>query len=53
MNWRSGDELHVSAQQARGGDIVLRKGWMRIVFLLGLAAPIILALILLFVIRAH
>ncbi|MBO9575300.1 MAG: hypothetical protein J7494_06170 [Sphingobium sp.] len=53
MNWRSGDNLHVSAQQARGGDIVLRKRWMRAVFLLGLGAPVIVALILTFIILAR
>jgi hypothetical protein len=35
------------AEQARGGEIILRRRWQRIVFALGLAAPFVLLLLLL------
>jgi hypothetical protein len=34
------------AENARGGEIILRHRWQRLVFILGLAAPIILVLLL-------
>ena len=37
------------ADKARGGEIILRRPWQRAVFILGLAAPLILfALLLLY-----
>jgi hypothetical protein len=36
------------AEKARGGEIILRKRWQRWVFILGLAAPVLLFLALLF-----
>lgn len=33
----------ISAQEARQGDIVLRRPWERIVFIAGLAAAVLLA----------
>jgi hypothetical protein len=35
------------ADKARGGEIVLRKPWQRAVFVIGLAVPFILLLLLL------
>jgi hypothetical protein len=35
------------AEKARGGEIILRRPWQRIVFILGLALPILLLLALL------
>jgi hypothetical protein len=35
------------ADKARGGDIVLRRRWQRAIFILGLAAPFVLLLVLL------
>jgi hypothetical protein len=35
------------AEQARGGEIILRRPWQRTVFILGLAAPLLLFLLLL------
>jgi len=35
------------AEKARGGDIILRRPWQRVVFIAGLAAPIILLVLLL------
>jgi hypothetical protein len=32
---------HISAEDARGGEIILRKGWERIVFIGGLVAAIL------------
>ena len=34
------------AEKARGATIDLRKPWQRVVFILGLAAPIVLLLVL-------
>ena len=34
------------AEKARGGEIVLRKKWQRALFIAGLAAPLVLLLIL-------
>jgi len=34
-------------ERARGGEIVLRRPWQRIVFILGLALPVLLLLALL------
>jgi len=36
-----------SGERARGGEIVLRRPWQRIVFILGLALPVLLLLALL------
>jgi hypothetical protein len=36
-----------AAEKARGGTVVLRKGWQRLGFILGRAAPIVLLLVLL------
>jgi hypothetical protein len=35
------------AEKARGGEIILRRPWQRAVFILGLAAPIIIFVLLL------
>jgi hypothetical protein len=35
------------AEKARGGEIILRQPWQRAVFILGLAAPLVLLLLLL------
>jgi len=35
---------HVSAEDARGGEIILRRKWERVVFLVGLVAAILLGL---------
>jgi hypothetical protein len=35
------------ADEARGGEIILRRPWQRAVFIFGLALPIVLALLLL------
>jgi len=35
------------ADKARGGEIILRRPWQRAVFILGLAAPLILLVLLL------
>jgi hypothetical protein len=35
------------AEKARGGDIILRRPWQRAVFIVGLAAPVILLALLL------
>jgi hypothetical protein len=32
------------AEKARGGEIILRRRWQRIVFILALAAPVLLLL---------
>jgi hypothetical protein len=39
-------EAAYAAEKARGGEIVLRKTWQRAVFIAGLAAPLVLLLIL-------
>jgi hypothetical protein len=36
----------ISAEQARGGEIILRRRWQRVLFIIGLAAPLIILLIL-------
>jgi hypothetical protein len=36
------------AERARGGEIVLRRPWQRIVFAVGLALPFVLLLLFLF-----
>jgi hypothetical protein len=36
----------IAADQARGGDVVLRRGWQRGVFIAGLVGAIVLGLIL-------
>lgn len=41
-----------AAEKVRGGTIVLRKRWQRVVFILGLAAPVVLLLALL-LLRGH
>ncbi|MGA8401851.1 MAG: hypothetical protein WB697_18325 [Stellaceae bacterium] len=35
----------ISADQARGGDIVLHRGWERIVFIAGLGGAVVLGLV--------
>jgi hypothetical protein len=40
------EDRHYPAEKARGGEIVLRKKWQRAVFIAGLAAPLVLLLIL-------
>jgi hypothetical protein len=35
------------AKKARGGDIILRRPWQRAIFIAGLAAPVILLVLLL------
>jgi hypothetical protein len=35
------------ADKARGGDIILRRPWQRAVFILGLATPFVLVVVLL------
>jgi len=37
------------AEKARGGEIILRRPWQRIVFIVGLAVPILLLIALLIV----
>jgi len=39
-------EAAYPAEKARGGQIVLRKPWQRALFIAGLAAPLVLMLIL-------
>lgn len=39
---------HISAEDARGGEIILRKRWERIVFMAGLVGALVLGLILCF-----
>lgn len=34
------------AEKARGGEIILRRPWQRIVFILGLALPLVLLICL-------
>jgi hypothetical protein len=41
------DPIHLSAEEARQGEQVLRKPWERIVFLVGLIGAIILGVVLL------
>lgn len=36
---------HISAEDARGGEIILRKRWERIVFIAGLVAAILFGLV--------
>ena len=36
----------IAADQARGGDIVLRRGWERGVFIAGLVGAIVLGLVI-------
>ena len=36
---------HISADDARGGEIILRKRWERIVFIVGLVAAILFSLV--------
>lgn len=40
------------AEKARGGEIILRRPWQRIVFVIGLALPLVL-LLLFFLLRSH
>jgi len=35
-----------SAQEARGGEIILRRRWQRVVFIAGLAGAVVLAFVL-------
>ena len=39
------------AEKARGGEIILRRRWQRVLFAIGLAAPIVLALLALLMLR--
>jgi hypothetical protein len=36
------------AEKARGGEIVLRRRWQRVVFVIGLAGPVVLLVVFLF-----
>ena len=36
----------LSAEKARGGEIILRKGWQRALFIAGLAGAVVLVLAL-------
>jgi hypothetical protein len=38
--------IHISAENARGGEIVMRKRWERTVFIAGLLGSVVLAWIL-------
>lgn len=40
------DRKHISARDARGGEIVLRRRWMRIIFIAGLIGLALLAIVL-------
>lgn len=40
------EEIHVPADKARGGEIILRTRWHRIIFIAGLAGSVLLVLIL-------
>jgi hypothetical protein len=44
----NGETPHYAAQDARGGDIVLRRRWQRWVFMAGLAGFVLLAILLRF-----
>jgi hypothetical protein len=44
---RNGQPAPYTAEKARGGEIILRKRWQRTVFVLGLALPLVLLLLLL------
>ena len=39
------------AEKARGGEIILRRRWQRVLFVIGLAAPIVVALLALLTLR--
>jgi len=39
------------AEKARGGEIILRRRWQRVLFVIGLAAPIVVALLELLMLR--
>jgi len=39
------------AEKARGGEIILRARWQRVVFIAGLAAPLVLLALLLVLLR--
>jgi len=36
---------HISAEDARGGEVILRRKWERVVFVVGLVAAILLGLV--------
>jgi len=38
---------HLSTEEARQGEIILKRRWQRLLFLIGLAAAMLLAIILL------
>ena len=40
------EPVHISAERARGGEIVLRKRWERLVFIAGLIGIVVLAVVL-------
>jgi hypothetical protein len=44
---KGGQPSPYPGERARGGEIVLRRPWQRIVFILGLALPVLLLLALL------
>ena len=45
--WRdSSNHVHLSANEARGGEIILHARWQRAIFLLGLVGFVLLALVL-------
>jgi hypothetical protein len=46
---RPDEPIHIDAEDARAGEIVLRKRWQRRVFIAGLAGIVVLFVILRFV----
>lgn len=45
--WRDWDDrVHLSANEARGGEVIMRNGVHRFVFLAGLAGSLLLVIIL-------
>jgi hypothetical protein len=43
MRYDKDDRVHLSSQEPRGGEIILRQRWQRLVFLAGLAGFVLLA----------
>ena len=43
---KNGDRPTYSAEQARGGEIILRRRWQRVVFIAGLAGAALFGLLL-------
>lgn len=46
---RPGEPIHIDAEDARAGEVILRKRWQRWVFIAGLAGMVLLYVILRFV----